>query len=84
MDAIDELILGFQNLKGLENDVRKAANLITDSFKTSGKLLLCGNGGKLGQITDIAIKAPADDVARIQELHLPIYHAICFYFICKS
>ena len=193
MDAIDELILGFQNLKGLENDVRKAANLITDSFKTSGKLLLCGNGGscadcehiagemvkqfakerplspemveklgkdlsselhgglpalslpsmigfhtafnndnnpefafaqqvvafgkpndilwgistsgnsknvihaartakalglktigmtgenggKLGQITDIAIKAPADDVARIQELHLPIYHAIC-------
>ena len=193
MDAIDKLILGFQNLKGLENDVRKAANLITDSFKTSGKLLLCGNGGscadcehiagemvkqfakerplsseiveklgkdlsselhgglpalslpsmigfhtafnndnnpefafaqqvvafgkpndilwgistsgnsknvihaartakalglktigmtgenggKLGQITDIAIKAPADDVARIQELHLPIYHAIC-------
>tara|TARA_B100000242_G_scaffold293483_1_gene271766 strand:+ start:1312 stop:1947 length:636 start_codon:yes stop_codon:yes gene_type:complete len=193
MDAIDELILGFQNLKGLENDVRKAANLITDSFKMSGKLLLCGNGGscadcehiagemvkqfakerplspeiveklgkdlsnelhgglpalslpsmigfhtafnndnnpefafaqqvvafgkpndilwgistsgnsknvihaartakalglktigmtgenggKLGQITDIAIKAPADDVARIQELHLPIYHAIC-------
>ena len=193
MDAIDELILGFQNLKGLENDVRKAANLITDSFKMSGKLLLCGNGGscadcehiagemvkqfakerplspeiveklgkdlsnelhgglpalslpsmigfhtafnndnnpefafaqqvvafgkpndilwgistsgnsknvihaartakalglktigmtgenggKLGQVTDIAIKAPADDVARIQELHLPIYHAIC-------
>ena len=193
MDAIDKLILGFQNLKGLENDVRKAANLITDSFKMSGKLLLCGNGGscadcehiagemvkqfakerplspeiveklgkdlsnelhgglpalslpsmigfhtafnndnnpefafaqqvvafgkpndilwgistsgnsknvihaartakalglktigmtgenggKLGQITDIAIKAPADDVARIQELHLPIYHAIC-------
>ena len=31
----------------------------------------------IGQITDIAIKAPADDVARIQELHLPIYHAIC-------
>ena len=193
MDAIDKLILGFQNLKGLENDVRKAANLITDSFKMSGKLLLCGNGGscadcehiagemvkqfakerplsseiveklgkdlsselhgglpalslpsmigfhtafnndnnpefafaqqvvafgkpndilwgistsgnsknvihasrtakalglktigmtgenggKLGQVTDIAIKAPADDVARIQELHLPIYHAIC-------
>ena len=193
MDAIDKLILGFQNLKGLENDVRKAANLITDSFKTSGKLLLCGNGGscadcehiagemvkqfakerplspeiveklgkdlsselhgglpalslpsmigfhtafnndnnpefafaqqvvafgkpndilwgistsgnsknvihaartakalglktigmtgenggKLGQVTDIAIKAPADDVPRIQELHLPIYHAIC-------
>ena len=54
MDAIDELILGFQNLKGLENDVRKAANLITDSFKTSGKLLLCGNGGSCADCEHIA------------------------------
>ena len=193
MDEIDELILGFQNLKSLENDIRKAANLITDSFNMGGKLLLCGNGGscadcehiagemvkqfakerplspetveklgpelsselhgglpalslpsmigfhtafnndnnpefafaqqvvafgkandvlwgistsgnsknvlhavktakalelktigltgenggKLDQVADIAIKVPADDVARIQELHLPIYHAIC-------
>ena len=193
MDAINELILSFENLRMLENEIRTSANLITESFSNGNKLLLCGNGGscadcehiagemvkqfakerplnpeiveklgpelsselhgglpalslpsmigfhtafnndnnpefafaqqvvafgkandvlwgistsgnsknvlhavktakalglktigmtgknggKLGQITDIAIKAPADDVARIQELHLPIYHAIC-------
>ena len=193
MDAIKELILSFENLRMLEDEIRTSANLITESFSNGGKLLLCGNGGscadcehiagemvkqfakerplsseiveklgpelsselhgglpalslpsmigfqtafnndnnpefafaqqvvafgkpddvlwgistsgnsknvlhavktakalglktigltgenggKLDQVADIAIKVPADDVARIQELHLPIYHAIC-------
>ena len=195
MDAINELILSFENLRMLEDEVRTSANLITESFSNGNKLLLCGNGGscadcehiagemvkqfakerplnpeivekldpelsselhgglpalslpsmigfhtafnndnnpefafaqqvvafgkandvlwgistsgnsknvlhavktakalglktigltgenggKLSQITDITIKAPADNVARIQELHLPIYHAICAF-----
>jgi len=193
MDAINELILSFENLRMLEDEVRTSANLITESFSNGNKLLLCGNGGscadcehiagemvkqfakerplnpeiveklgpelsselhgglpalslpsmigfhtafnndnnpefafaqqvvafgkandvlwgistsgnsknvlhavktakalglktigltgenggKLSQIADITIKAPADNVARIQELHLHIYHAIC-------
>ena len=32
---------------------------------------------KLKEIADITIKAPAQETFRIQELHLPIYHAIC-------
>jgi len=195
MDAINELILSFENLRMLEDEIRTSGNLITESFSNGGKLLLCGNGGscadcehiagemvkqfakerplnpeiveklgpelsselhgglpalslpsmigfhtafnndnnpefafaqqvvafgkandvlwgistsgnsknvlhavktakalglktigltgenggKLSQIADITIKAPADNVARIQELHLPIYHAICAF-----
>jgi D-sedoheptulose 7-phosphate isomerase len=195
MDAINELVLSFENLRMLEEEIRTSANLITESFSNGGKLLLCGNGGscadcehiagemvkqfakerplnpeivekldpelsselhgglpalslpsmigfhtafnndnnpefafaqqivafgkandvlwgistsgnsknvlhavktakalglktigltgenggKLSQIADITIKAPADNVARIQELHLPIYHAICAF-----
>jgi D-sedoheptulose 7-phosphate isomerase len=195
MDAINELVLSFENLRMLEDEVRTSANLITKSFSNGNKLLLCGNGGscadcehiagemvkqfakerplnpeiveklgpelsselhgglpalslpsmigfhtafnndnnpefafaqqvvafgkandvlwgistsgnsknvlhavktakalglktigltgenggELSQIADITIKAPADNVARIQELHLPIYHAICAF-----
>ena len=195
MDAINELILSFENLVMLEDEIRTSANLITESFSNGGKLLLCGNGGscadcehiagemvkqfakerplsselveklgpelsyelhgglpalslpsmigfhtafnndnnpefafaqqvvafgkpndilwgistsgnsknvlhavktakalglktigltgknggKLSQTADTTIKAPADNVARIQELHLPIYHAICAF-----
>ncbi len=34
-------------------------------------------GGKLSEICDIAIKAPATETFEVQEYHLPIYHAIC-------
>ena len=34
-------------------------------------------GGKLKNISDVTICAPADETFKIQELHLPIYHAVC-------
>lgn len=34
-------------------------------------------GGRLVDFSDVVIKAPASDVAKIQEYHLPIYHCIC-------
>ena len=34
-------------------------------------------GGKLKNEADVAILAPADETYKIQELHLPIYHALC-------
>lgn len=36
-----------------------------------------GEGGALANRCDIAILAPAATTARIQEYHLPIYHALC-------
>ena len=32
------------------------------------------SGGELASLADIAIKVPSDNVAEIQELHLPVYH----------
>ena len=35
------------------------------------------NGGKIKEIVDISICAPADSAYTIQEFHLPIYHMLC-------
>ena len=34
-------------------------------------------GGKLGELADAAVKVPESETFKIQELHLPIYHALC-------
>ena len=35
------------------------------------------DGGKLRKIADVCICAPETETFKVQELHLPIYHAIC-------
>lgn len=35
------------------------------------------SGGKLKNISDVTICAPADSAHTVQEFHLPIYHAVC-------
>lgn len=35
------------------------------------------NGGKLGELCDVAIRVPAAETYRIQEYHVPVYHAVC-------
>ncbi len=34
-------------------------------------------GGKLGRLADVTVAVPDRETYRIQELHLPIYHALC-------
>jgi len=34
-------------------------------------------GGRLGGLSDVCIKVPSCDTARIQEYHLPVYHCLC-------
>jgi D-sedoheptulose 7-phosphate isomerase len=34
-------------------------------------------GGKLASVCDILINVPSENVAHIQEMHMPIYHHIC-------
>lgn len=34
-------------------------------------------GGQLAALSDILIEAPATETYRVQEYHLPIYHALC-------
>lgn len=35
------------------------------------------SGGEMAAVTDVLIKVPYDQTPRIQERHLPIYHALC-------
>lgn len=35
------------------------------------------DGGRLRDLSDVSLIAPAEETADIQELHLPIYHALC-------
>lgn len=42
-----------------------------------GVIALTGrDGGEVAAVADIAIRVPADRVFEIQELHLPVYHAL--------
>ena len=34
-------------------------------------------GGKLASLADVCIKVPAKETYRVQEYHLPVYHALC-------
>ena len=52
--------------------------LITAKAKGMCTIGMTGSdGGELAKICGCAIKAPSNDTYRIQEYHLPIYHAIC-------
>lgn len=35
------------------------------------------SGGKLKDLCDVCIKVPEKDTFKVQELHLPVYHALC-------
>lgn len=35
------------------------------------------SGGQMKQYCDVCISVPSNDTARIQEMHMPIYHTIC-------
>lgn len=45
MDFIAHLIERYPTLSGLEKDIRAAADILIDSFKKGGTLLVAGNGG---------------------------------------
>lgn len=58
----------------------KNVNLAANIGKAIGMTVigLTGQkGGKLNENADICIKVPADETYKIQEYHLPVYHAIC-------
>lgn len=50
--------------------VAKAAGIRTIGL--TGK-----DGGELGRACDVSIVVPEQETFKIQELHLPVYHALC-------
>ena len=67
-----DVLLGIStsgNSKNVSNAVIVAKALGLKTIVLTGR-----SGGALGPLADVAIKVPADDIAEIQELHLPVYH----------
>jgi D-sedoheptulose 7-phosphate isomerase len=50
------------------------AVIVAKAFGLKSVALTGRSGGELATLADIAIKVPSDNVAEIQELHLPVYH----------
>lgn len=50
--------------------VARAKGLVTVVLTGAG-------GGRLGEIADVTIAVPESETYRVQELHLPVYHALC-------
>ena len=60
------------NAKNVAAAARVAKGLGMTVIGMSGE-----GGGKLAALSDIAIRVPERETFKIQELHLPVYHAIC-------
>jgi len=50
------------------------AVIVATAFGLTSIALTGKSGGDLAPLADISIKVPSDNVAEIQELHLPVYH----------
>ena len=70
-----DVLIGISTSGNSENVV--AAMQVAKAFglKTIG--LNGAEPGKMDPFCDVCIKAPAKETYRVQELHLPIYHALC-------
>lgn len=67
-----DVLLGIStsgNSKNVSNAVIVAKALGLKSIVLTGR-----SGGALAPLADVALKVPADAIAEIQELHLPVYH----------
>lgn len=52
--------------------------MVTAKAKGLKTIALTGrNGGKLRAIADVSIIVPETETYKVQELHLPVYHALC-------
>jgi D-sedoheptulose 7-phosphate isomerase len=50
------------------------AVIVAKAFGVKSIALTGQSGGELARLVDVAIKVPSNNVAEIQELHLPVYH----------
>lgn len=80
-----DVFLGISTSGNSRNILAAATVAKAKGIKTIG--LTGGTGGRLKELADCAIVVPESETYRIQELHLPVYHALCrmleeTYFDC--
>ncbi len=70
-----DLLIGLSTSGNSENVVRAAYAAKARGMKV---IAFTGEaGGKLASIADITLRAPTRETYRVQEFHLPLYHAFC-------
>jgi D-sedoheptulose 7-phosphate isomerase len=67
-----DVLLGIST-SGKSKNISNAV-LVAKAFGLKSIVLTGRSGGDLAPLADVAIKVPSDNVAEIQELHLPVYH----------
>ena len=67
-----DVLLGISTSGKSKNVVN--AVIVAKAFGLKSIALTGRSGGELASLADVAIKVPSDNVAEIQELHLPVYH----------
>jgi D-sedoheptulose 7-phosphate isomerase len=70
-----DVVIGLSTSGNSVNVVRAMQVAKMKGVKTIGMTGI--GGGKLKEICDITINVPHDCTPDIQELHLPVYHALC-------
>lgn len=71
----DDVFIGISTSGNAANVINAAKTAKALQLKTIA--LTGNNGGELSKICDVAIKVPENETFKVQELHLPVYHAIC-------
>lgn len=71
----EDLVMGLStsgNSVNVVNAIRVAKDMGIKTVAMTG-----ASGGKLNEIADVTVKAPATETYKVQEYHLPIYHYLC-------
>ena len=75
MGKANDVLLAISTSGNSENILLTAKTARAKNMVVIG--LTGAGGGKLAPLCDVLIDVPSNDVASIQEMHLPIYHEIC-------
>ena len=70
-----DVFLGISTSGNSENVLNAAVVARAMGIRVIGLTGACG--GKLAELADVTVRAPAEETYLIQELHLPIYHCWC-------
>lgn len=70
-----DMLLGISTSGNAENVCSAAVAARARGMRIIG--LTGRSGGRLKELCDAVIRVPADETYRVQEYHLPVYHALC-------
>ena len=64
-------------LRNLGQPIKPLLILPVVAWRRAKEALTGEAGGKLMDYCDVCVRAPARETFRVQEMHLPLYHALC-------